>query len=102
MRLEAVSLAKFTLDPVDGHGVIITFTAACAPAHGQVDKIAALIKAPVGLSLSRAQDEMFDGDGGVREFARRMQQHADRDGTTTTISTGDGQEIARFEPGGGR
>lgn len=101
VHLESVSLAKFALDPLDGHGVAIAFTAACTPGVGQVDKLAALIKAPVGLSLARAQDDMFDGDGGVRDAVRRMQETSDRAGTTMTISTGDGREIARFEPRAG-
>lgn len=57
-------------------------------------------------TLAAVEWRITDGDqrdllGGVRAAVGNLQRMADRDGTTMTMTTGDGQELLRIEPRAG-
>ena len=99
---------KFSFEPMPGHRVGMTFSVAIEPRGDQTAKLAEMLGETVRVEIGVEADLLAEKGGtragtyqlnvGVRQAVQRMQDLADKDGVTTTISDGSGKHLATFAP----
>lgn len=101
-RAEQLSLLEAQLTGVSLEltklGVLVSGAVSWTARGDEVEDLTELLGGLVSVEWRLSDGGQQDMLGGVRRAVDSLQRQADRDGTTLTMTTGDGRELLRIEP----